>query len=138
MSGPEDLVTAYAAAVDARDWVALADLFVEDGALITPDPPRSLEPVIASIGRDAIVATVRKVEGFAGTDHVVDSTHWQVDGSAASGLTIGQAHHHVDGPEPHSWVWYVEYRDDAVRTEAGWRFATRRLTLARIEKQPRP
>jgi hypothetical protein len=135
VSHPEDLVAAYAAAVDARNWAVLADLFVEGGVLVTPDPPRSLEPVVESRGREAIVATVRKVEAFASTDHLVESSQWQVDDAAATGFTTGEARHHVDGPEPHSWVWYVEYRDDCIRTEAGWRFATRALTVRRIEKQ---
>lgn len=137
MSRPENLVAAYAAAVDARDWAALADLFVEDGVLLTPDPPRSLEPVVASRGWEEIVSTVRKVEAFASTEHRVESSEWRVEDAAAVGFTTGEAHHHVDGPEPHSWVWYVEYRDECIRTGTGWRFATRALTVRRIEKQPR-
>jgi hypothetical protein len=132
---PDDLVAAYAAAVDARDWVALAGLFVDGAVLVTPDPPRSLEPVLESRGRDEIVATVRKVEAFAGTHHLVESSEWQVDGAVAHGITTGEARHHVDGPEPHSWVWYVEYRDECIRTGSGWRFETRALTVRRIEKQ---
>jgi len=132
---PEDLVAAYAGAVDARNWAALADLFVEGAVLVTPDPPRSLEPVVESRGRDRIVATVRQVEAFAGTEHRVVSTRWQVADSTATGLTTGEAHHHVAGPEPHSWVWYVEYRDECIRTGSGWRFETRALTVRRIEKQ---
>lgn len=137
MNRPEDLVTAYAVAVDARDWAALADLFVEDAVLLTPDPPRSLEPVVASRGRDAIVATVQQVAAFAATEHRVQPGTWQLDGATASGSTTGEAHHHVDAPQPHTWVWYVEYRDACVRTGTGWRFATRALTLHRIEKRPR-
>ena len=135
MTRPDDLVAAYAAAVDARDWVALAGLFVDGAVLVTPDPPRSLEPVLESRGRDEIVATVRKVEAFASTDHLVESSQWQVDDAAATGFTTGEARHHVDGPEPHSWVWYVEYRDEFIRTGSGWRFETRALTVRRIEKQ---
>ena len=135
MNHPEDLVAAYAAAVDARNWAGLADLFVEGAVLATPDPPRSLEPVVESRGREAIVATVRKVEAFASTQHLVGSSEWQVDETTATGVTTGEAHHHVDGPEPHSWVWYVEYRDECVLTGSGWQFATRALTVLRIEKR---
>ena len=137
MNQPGELAAAYAAAVDARDWAALADLFVEDAVLVTPDPPRSLDPVVESRGREQIVATIRRVEAFAATEHRVGSTDWEGDDATATGRTTGEAHHHVDGAEPHSWVWYVEYRDEVVRTGAGWRFTTRALTVSRIEKRPR-
>jgi ketosteroid isomerase-like protein len=131
------LVAAYAAAVDARDWVALGDLFTDDAALVTPDPPRSLQPVVGSRGRAAIVALVAKVADFVSTSHVVASSEWEASGSGAFGRTTGEAHHHVDGPEPHSWIWDVEYRDRCVRTEQGWRLAVRTLTVLRIEKRSR-
>ncbi|MFL6022854.1 MAG: nuclear transport factor 2 family protein [Marmoricola sp.] len=133
----DDLVRAYAAAVDHRDWVALGELFTDDAALVTPDPPRSLAPVLESRGREAIVALVSQVAAFAGTTHVVATSEWQISGSGASGRTTGEAHHHVDGPEPHSWVWDVEYRDRCVRTANGWRIAFRALSVPRIEKRSR-
>ena len=131
----DQLVAAYAAAVDARDWDALADLFTEDAVLVTPDPPRSLEPVVGARGRAEIVDVVAKVGAFASTSHVVATSAWEPSASGAAGRTTSEAHHHVDGPEPHSWVWEVEYRDRCVRTEHGWRLHVRTLTVLRIEKR---
>lgn len=129
------LVAAYAAAVDARDWVTLGGLFTEDAVLLTPDPPRSLDPVLEAAGRIAIVATVQQVAAFAGTEHLVTRSEWSGSGDEATGRTTGEAHHHVDGPDPHSWVWHVSYVDDCVRTEAGWRIARRALAVRQIEKR---
>lgn len=131
------LVRAYAAAVDARDWAGLGDLFTEDATLLTPDPPRSFAPVTETRGRQEIVALVATVGDFAGTAHVVAGSEWEASGTGARGRTTGQAHHHVDGPEPHSWVWDVEYRDRCERTENGWRIAVRALTVLTIERRSR-
>ena len=136
MNRPADLVTAYARAVDGRDWTALADLFTEEAVLVTPDPPRSLDPVLEARGRTAILAAVSKVSTFDRTEHVVTSTTWDVDGDVASGTTTGEAHHVVLGADPHAWVWQVEYADEAVQVAGGWRFARRALTVRAIEKRP--
>ncbi|MFL6107987.1 MAG: nuclear transport factor 2 family protein [Marmoricola sp.] len=128
------LVSAYAAAVDARDWAALGDLFTEDAALVTPDPPRSLEPVLGWRGRAEIVAAVSEVAAFASTSHVVVSSEWEPSGSGALGRTTGEAHHRVEGPDPHSWVWDVLYQDRCVRTGDGWKLSVRALTVLKIEK----
>jgi hypothetical protein len=137
LSALDDLVLDYAGAVDARDWVVLAELFTEDAELVTPDPPHSLAPVVTSLGRAAIVATVRQVASFSSTSHVVIGSTWTATAAGASGETTGEAHHHVaDVPDPHAWVWHVAYHDDCVRTDGGWRIARRALTVRRIEKRP--
>ena len=147
---PEDqqaltgLVAGYAAAVDRRDWTALAALFTSDAVLVTPDPPRSLGPTTTSRGPEAIVATVRAVESFACTLHHLTGTVWSGGAGEASGRTSGRtsgrstavAHHVEDGAEPRSWVWHLEYADTCVRGEGGWRFARRELTLRMIELRP--
>lgn len=137
LSALDALVLDYAAAVDDRDWAELASLFTEDAELITPDPPRSLEPVTTSRGLQEIVATARQVASFASTSHVVEASTWRATAAGAHGTTTGEAHHHVaDVPDPHAWVWHVEYRDECVRAGDGWRLARRALTVRSIEKRP--
>jgi ketosteroid isomerase-like protein len=131
----DDLVAAYASAVDRRDWERLATVFTEDAVLLTPDPPRSSEPVLEAVGRAAIVATVRQVEAFVSTEHLVTASEWTGTAEEAVGRTTGEAHHRVEGPQPHSWVWHVSYLDDCVRTDEGWRIARRALTVDQIEKR---
>jgi ketosteroid isomerase-like protein len=132
--GPERLVSAYAAAVDARDWVALGRLFTADAVLLTPDPPRSLDPVIESRGRESILATIQQVSAFEWTEHLIGATTWTVDGTTASGTTTGEAHHVVVGAQ-HAWVWLVEYADDCSLSDVGWQFTRRVLTVRAIERR---
>jgi hypothetical protein len=132
----DQLASAYAAAVDGRDWSALAELFAPDAVLATADPPRSLEPVIAVAGRRQIIETVKSLTTFARTFHHVTGSVWTPTGpDNAIGRTTSIAHHVEDGPETHSWVWHVIYQDISVRTDSGWLFARRELTIAMIEKR---
>jgi hypothetical protein len=131
-----ELTARYAAAVDERDWAALAELFTPDAVLVAPDPPRSLLPVIESVGRDEIVAKVQPLSGFDRTFHHVTGTTWESDAAgAAVGRTTTVAHH-VEGHGTdglHSWAWHVIYADRCVRGAAGWLFERRALTLTMIE-----
>jgi ketosteroid isomerase-like protein len=129
----DDLVARYAAAVDRRDWAALGALFAEDAVLVTPDVTGSLEPLVESHGRDAVVATISAVAGFAATLHHLTGSVWEVSGSTAEGRTTAVAHHVEAGPEPRSWVWHVEYADRCTRSGAGWVFSRRTLTVRMIE-----
>lgn len=72
---PDEVVTAFAAAFNARDAVAIASLYASDAELMRPDAP----PVK---GREAIEAAFRR--GFTEV-RVLDllSMHSQVSGSLA-------------------------------------------------------
>jgi hypothetical protein len=129
-----ELTTTYAAAVDERDWAMVADLFVPAAVLRTPDPPRSLAPVVESAGREQILATVRRLTAYVRTMHHLTGSVWRADGTTgAFGRTTAVAHHVEDLSEPRSWVWHLIYRDRCVRGEDGWRFERRELTVAMIE-----
>lgn len=130
-----ELTARYAAAVDTRDWDGAAALFAHGGVLISPDPPRSLEPVVDHAGRDAVRAALAGLEQFARTVHHLTGSTWSADGDGASGRTTAIAHHVEDGPEPRSWVWHLVYEDRCVRTPEGWQFVRRALTLILLESQ---
>lgn len=131
-----ELTARYAAAVDQRDWDGAADLFALGGVLVTPDPPHSMEPVVDRAGRDAVREATSRLERFARTVHHLTGSVWQADGDGASGRTTAVAHHVEEGPEPRTWVWHLIYDDRCVRTETGWQFARRALTLALVESRP--
>jgi hypothetical protein len=136
-----DLAARYAAAVDSREWERLAALFTADAVLIGPDVPRSLAPVLDSRGREAIVATMHQLTAFASTFHHVTGSYWTANGrNGALGRTTTIAHH-VEAPPPgteetRSWVWHVVYEDRCTRTEAGWQFERRALTVKMVEARP--
>lgn len=131
-----DLVSAYAAAVDGRDWEALGTLFVDDAVLVTPDPPRAMAPIDEAHGREAILAKIRTVESLACTLHHLTGSTWSSIESYALGRTTAVAHHVEGGHQPRSWVWHVVYADAFVRTDLGWRIARRELTVRMIETRP--
>lgn len=119
--------------MDGRDWDAVAELFVADGVLVMPDPPRSLEPVVEASGAASIRSATARLTGFTRTFHHVTGCVWRSEGTVALGRTTSVAHHVEDGVEPRSWTWHVVYQDRCVRTPAGWRFARRELTVVMIE-----
>jgi ketosteroid isomerase-like protein len=136
-----ELVSAYAASVDSRDWDRLGALFADDAVLISPDVPRSMKPVLEARGRPAVLEAVQQLSAFACTFHHVTGTFWTDDGEhGARGRTTTIAHH-VEHPQPgsdetRSWVWHATYEDRCTRTEAGWQFTRRALTVQMIEARP--
>lgn len=130
------LTARYAAAVDERDWDGATDLFALGGVLHVPDPPRSLDPVLDHVGRDAVRAAVARLEEFARTVHHLTGSVWVADGDGATGRTTAVAHHVENGPEPRSWVWHLRYDDRCVRGTDGWQFARRALSLLLVEARP--
>ncbi|MET3960268.1 hypothetical protein ABIE44_000202 [Marmoricola sp. OAE513] len=131
-----ELTARYAAAADSRDWDGVAEQFTLGGVLVTPDPPHSMEPVVDRAGRDAIRETVSRIGRFARTVHHLTGSVWQADGDGASGRTTAIAHHVEAGPEPLTWVWHLVYDDRCARTDDGWRFTRRSLTLVLVESRP--
>lgn len=130
-----DLVHRYAATVDARDWDAVGALFVPDGRLTVPDPPRSTAPTTVAVGRPAVRALLEPLEAFARTVHHVTGSTWTADGAdGARGRTTGVAHHVEAGEQPVDWIWHLEYADRAVRTADGWLLAERDLHLRLVER----
>ena len=130
------LTARYAAAVDGRDWDALAGLFASDAVLVTPGSGRSLGMTAVATGRAEIVASVRQIEAFARTLHHLTGSVWALTGATATGRTTCVAHHVEEGPEPRSWAWHVVYEDRFVREQTGWLFERRELTIAMIEARP--
>ena len=130
-----DLVHRYAAAVDGRDWDAATDLFVAEGRLRVPDPPRSMSPTTAAVGPAAIRALLEPLGAFAITVHHLTGSTWSADGpDGARGRTTCVAHHVERGERAPSWIWHLAYADRAVRTPAGWLLAERDLHLRLVER----
>ena len=123
------LVHTYAARVDDR--LPVAELFTDDGALVVPDPPDVLDPVVAHVGHAAITAAT---SGLPRTFHAVVGEVYAVDGDRATGRVACVAHHVV---EPRTdLVWHLRYLD-AYRAVAGrWLIERRELHLDLVETRP--
>lgn len=126
------LSVAYASAVDDRDGVRFAELFVADGALVVPRYPEELEPVVTRVGTEALRTIPEGLRRFDRTFHQVTNGQFTVEGDRASGEVQCTAHHLTatgraggppggPGPEAVDSVWFIRYRDEYVRTPTGWR-----------------
>lgn len=134
-----DLVHRYAARVDDLDEAGVAALFTEDGVLISPDPPRRLEPVVEHAGRAAVERAMAPL-------HTLDATLHSIVGvvldagehpDTATGRIACLAHHVSRRDDvPRDIVWAVTYRDTYTRTADGWRFARRAASATWVEVRP--
>jgi hypothetical protein len=145
MTGADELTTAdrlalralvdqYARAADTRDDARFADVFTDDGVLVTTRGEiRGRSDLLTVAGRLARYgATMHLV-----ANHVVSSSA----PGAASGVTYCQASHvrAVDGVD-RVFVMQIVYHDDFVRVDGGprpgWRVAVRRLEVLWEEDRP--
>lgn len=132
-----DLVHRYAALADDRAATALADLFLADGVLVSPDPPRELAPVHEARGHEAIATAITGLSALRLTVHAVAGIVLdpQTD-DHVRGRTTATAHHVTEHDGAlRDVVWHLRYLDDFRRTPHGWRIARRELHLDLIESR---
>jgi ketosteroid isomerase-like protein len=115
----ERALHSVAAALDRRDWAALAGAF-------TPDAYG-----YGAVGREAIVARVRAHLGGCGpSQHLVGNVRVSVDGDTASSWAYARVHH--VGIDKRSGAFYEclgEYTDAWARTSDGWLLTSRRFEV---------
>ncbi|RLK09800.1 SnoaL-like protein [Micromonospora sp. M71_S20] len=125
----------YAAAADDRDAAAVGALFVPDGVLVVPEPPAHLGARSSHVGRPAVVAALGALAGTLATTHVVAGARYLPTPTGARGRVRGMAHHLLPGREgPSDLVWFLHYDDEYARTDDGWAFTRRAVTVNWIER----
>ncbi|HEX7459777.1 MAG TPA: nuclear transport factor 2 family protein [Acidimicrobiales bacterium] len=133
------LALGYAAAVDAMDGRAFADLFTDDGELWVPDLAAGGTPTIRRAGRDQLSAIPSGLARYHATHHALRSSVYEVSGPAATGAVTGVAHHLLAPGDGElggvDVIWYLRYVDDYVATDRGWRIGRRVLHLRGIEER---
>lgn len=130
------LVHAYAYAVDARQPDLVASLFASDGVLMVPSAPQHLTPTREITDPAAIAHELAQLEAFVVTSHNIVGHHLiESTATTARGVTRCEAHHvsRRGDEELRDLVWNLRYSDDYVRTDAGWQFARRELTIDIVE-----
>ena len=134
------LALGYAAAVDALDGPAFADLFTDDGELWVPDLAAGGAPTIRRAGRDQLLAIPSGLARYHVTHHAVRGSTYEVSGDTATGEVTGVAHHLLATDDAgHGGVdviWYLRYVDGYVDSDRGWRIGRRTLHLRGIEERP--
>ncbi len=134
-----DLVHRYAAGVDERQFDSVTALFTPSAELLLPDPPAELCAVHQHQGHAAIGAAIAVVAATIRTEHAIVGEVYESGPQPANarGRIACIAHHWTRHREQLTdVVWHVRYEDDYLRTEAGWRFARRALTVNAIETRP--
>lgn len=117
-----DLAYRYARAVDRRDWKLAEALFTRDCVLVGPG--------YELVGRDGILAGLRRIDQFRATQHSVHNQLVEISGDRASGETYCTAHHlyERDGIS-RKLTWGIRYQDRCVREAGAWRYERRELLL---------
>jgi hypothetical protein len=134
-----DLVHLYAAAVDDKRFDDVVELFTDTAELRLPDPPRSLEPVRYTQGRDGVRAAMASLARIARTEHAIVGEVYApgTDADYALGRISCVAHHWSLGDGVVTdLVWHLRYDDEYLRTRSGWRIHGRALTINAIETRP--
>jgi uncharacterized protein (TIGR02246 family) len=119
-----ELLTAYAHAVDRRDFELLAAVFTADGVLDTGRGIRT--------GLTEIRTAMERLHRYDATFHMLGQSRVAGGPDTASGETYCDAHHLLvepaeGGERRTDTVMKIRYADDFVRTDDGWRIAVRRL-----------
>jgi uncharacterized protein (TIGR02246 family) len=117
-----ELAYRYARAVDRRDWELASHLFTRDCVLVGPG--------YELVGRDAILAGLRKIDRFSATQHSVHNQLLEIVDDTATGETYCTAHHlyERDGSR-RKLSWGIRYQDRCLREEGLWRYQRRELLL---------
>jgi hypothetical protein len=134
-----DLVHRYAAGVDERQFDVVTGLFTETAELVLPDAPVELNPVRLHRGHSAVGAAIAAVAATIRTQHGIVGEVYDAGprSDQARGRIACIAHHWTQHDDQLTdVVWHLRYDDDYLRTDAGWRFARRALTLNAIETRP--
>ena len=130
MTAPSDLLEiqqvlyAYARAIDAKDWKSLERVFTPD-ARIHYAMERGAELTFRELGP----WLARSMAIFKATQHVISNPQVEVQGDAATSTAYLVATHvqvRQDGTENLATEG-GRYTDTLVRSPEGWRIATRRL-----------
>lgn len=128
-----DLVAAYALGLDLGDWDLWRSVFTDEVLIDLTDyepepPPQRLAVAVHE-------AYVRRLfAGFDATQHLLGTTRVVLAGDSAVVTAHMRAEHWLtSGQGGDRYTMYGTYIDECVRTDAGWRITSVKLTLLREE-----
>ena len=126
----QDLMLAYAAAVDDNDMTAYRDCF-DDDVEIVGFGESSVH------GADNWVASVSgQLEAFSGTQHLLSAPLATVAGDRASARTDVQALHFLKTPAGGTFTLWATYLTDFVQTQDTWTIARHELVVRGTQQLP--
>ena len=127
----QDLLNAYTHAIDGKDWDALDTIFLPDATI-----DYSATGGISGSLNEAKAFLQQMLPMFQSTQHFVTNPMIRVSGDSATckSLLFNPVTLERDG-SPHTFFVGAWYIDDLVRTDGGWRIASRRQELAYFHNQ---
>ena len=126
----QDLMLAYAAAVDDNDMAAYRDCFDDNVEIVGFG-----ESVIH--GADQWVASVSsQLDAFTGTQHLLSPSLSTVAGDRASARTDVQALHFLKTPADGTFTLWATYLTDFVQTHDSWKIARHELVVRGTHQHP--
>ena len=126
-----DLALRYAHAADRRDYPAFAEIFTEAGRIsVHHRDAFGTEAIHAMEDRATIVRSMKGLEAYEKTQHLVANQLMEIDGDRASGETYCTAHHIYRVDEvPMNLTMFIRSQDRCVREGGRWWFEERRLCV---------
>ena len=126
----QDLMLAYAAAVDDNDMTAYRDCFDDNVEIVGFG-----ESVVH--GADQWVASVSsQLEAFSGTQHLLSPPLATLRGDRASARTDVQALHFLKTPAGGTFTLWATYLTDFIQTQDTWKIARHELVVRGTHQHP--
>jgi 3-phenylpropionate/cinnamic acid dioxygenase small subunit len=125
------LMFRYAQAVDRRDYAAFQEIFAEE-AILTGyrEDPESLDALFRYEGRAVIQESLKAIERYEKTFHLVGNSLFEASGDGAEGESYCMAHH-IYRRDGIAWnrTMAIRYQDRFVRREGQWQILSRALRI---------
>ena len=126
----QDLMLAYAAAVDDNDITAYRNCFADDVEIVGFG-----EATVH--GADNWVASVSgQLEAFSGTQHLLSPPLANVAGNRATARTDVQALHFLKTPAGGTFTLWATYLTDFIQTQDTWKIARHELVVRGKHQHP--
>jgi hypothetical protein len=122
----ERIINLYGHILDEREWDRLGEVFAQDGSFVIESIQLNCRG-LAEI--DALMRSARHPLAHYSTNIIID---------VIEGADHATALVKVWAPRASGSAVIGSYRDDIVRTPAGWRFLTRDVRITEMAWRPRP
>ncbi|MDH3641742.1 MAG: nuclear transport factor 2 family protein [Gammaproteobacteria bacterium] len=128
-----EVMSEYAAGLDARDWVLWRGVFVDE-VVFDLSSWSGQEPRLLHADR-VVAAQARLFAELAVTQHFMTNHRVTVEGDRARLLAHMRAEHWIDDAPAGSdrYTMFGYYDDKLVRTDAGWKICEMQLNVTRTE-----
>ena len=126
----QDVMLAYAAAVDDRDMVRYRACFADDVEIV------GFGQAVVK-GADTWTTSVEsQLEAFSATQHLMSPQLATVSGDTASARTDVQALHVIKDGDGAMFTLWATYLTNFVRTADGWKIARHELVIRATQHSP--